>query len=185
MRTGWQAYCIRTLLHFLCLLLLLVFQTSFFGLFPLRGVTPDLMLIATLSVTLLRGPLAGGAFGFVGGLLADILTGRLIGLGAMILTVIGLVAGLLGQRIYSERLSVMFLFNVASSFVHLTLYGAGAWAFGVHMPILQGVVAMAPWLMVYNGLLALALHPLVRRGYVLLDAVFIVSRVPMSSVQGR
>lgn len=185
MRTGWQAYAIRTLLHGVVLLFLLVLQTSFFALFPLRGVTPDLVLMAAISVGLLRGHLSGATFGFVGGLIADILTGRLIGLGGLILSVIGVTAGALGQRIFSERKVVTLLFHMAGSVLHLALYGAGAWAFGVQMPILEGITVMAPWLMAYNGILALFLHPLLRRYYRVLDALFIVSRVPLLSVQGR
>ena len=185
MRTGWQAYAIRTFLHGAFLILLLVFETSFFSVFPLRGVTPDLVLIAAISVGVLRGYLSGAAFGFAGGMLADILTGRLIGLGALILAAVGAAAGALGQRIESERISVVLLFNVAGAALYLSFYGAGAWAFGVHMPVWEGVAALAPWLMAYNGALSLLLHPFLRRAYRFLDAVYIVPRAPTSGVQGR
>lgn len=182
MRSDWRVHLLRSVIHCVFLLGLIVLETSFFSLFPLKGVVPDLVLVGVISVGLLRGPASGMSFGLAGGLLADILTGRLIGLGALIVGTIGLAAGALGTRLYGERLIITVLFTVVGSFIHLALYGAGAWAFGVHVPIVEGMLLMAPWLMVYNGVMTLWVHPTVRRVYPLIDAGLNAARPPASTM---
>lgn len=182
MKNGWRTRIVRALLHGILLFFLLVLQTSFFAWFPLHGVTPDLVLVATLSIGLLRGPWSGAGWGAVGGVLCDVLTGRLIGLGGLILALLGLGSGAIGLRLFGERLTFALLLSPLGSLFHLALYGAGAWAFGVQMPILQGLSLMAPWLMLYNALVTLILHPVLSRFYPSLDVAFDGARASISNM---
>lgn len=163
MKVPWRIHTLSGVIHLVGILLLLVVQTSVMSHFPLFGVYPDLILVAVVSIGFLRGPVSGAGFGAAGGLLADILTGQLIGLGAMISCGVGLACGAIGSRLFGEKLLFPTLFSVPATLVHLVLYGAGAWAFGIHMPIAEGVATMGPPLIVYNALMIVIVHPILRQ----------------------
>ncbi|NUR83864.1 MAG: rod shape-determining protein MreD [Nonomuraea sp.] len=59
------------------------------------GAVPDLVLLAVVGVSLMRGPAAGTVIGFSAGLLADLMppTAHLVGQYAFVLAIIGYVAG--------------------------------------------------------------------------------------------
>jgi rod shape-determining protein MreD len=59
----------------------------------LAGGAPDLLLVTVVALGLLRGSIAGAAFGFVGGLLVDLLTLGTLGVTSLVLTLAGFWAG--------------------------------------------------------------------------------------------
>lgn len=88
------------------------FLTSFFILFCtvliesaiLSNITvlpalPDLLLICVLYISCLNGKTAGVASGFVSGLLLDFISGAPLGFNCLFRTIIGYIAGFIGQSI--------------------------------------------------------------------------------------
>lgn len=140
------------------LILALVLQTAVFNRIPFFGVRPDLIMVTTFSIAYVRGPVQGGVYGFVGGLLADVFTGHLIGLGAVSTGIVAVAAGLLGMRLVQESVLPVFFLVIAATFVHELIWALGVRAFGIPFPILQGLLAIAPPLMLYNAVLSLLLH---------------------------
>jgi len=59
----------------------------------LSGGAPDVLLLAIVSLGLLRGSVAGAAYGFAGGLLFDLLTLETLGVTSLVLTLAGFWAG--------------------------------------------------------------------------------------------
>lgn len=59
----------------------------------LGGGAPDLLLVAVVTLGLLRGSVPGAAFGFAGGLIVDLLTLETLGITSLILTLAGFWAG--------------------------------------------------------------------------------------------
>jgi rod shape-determining protein MreD len=57
------------------------------------GGAPDLLLVVVVSLGLLRGSVPGAAFGFVGGLIVDLLTLETLGISSLVLTLAGFWAG--------------------------------------------------------------------------------------------
>lgn len=160
MGVSWRIHALRALVVLLVLTLILVFQTAVFSFLSLYGVHPDLILIAVISLGYLRGPVQGTMLGAVGGLFADLLTGQLIGLGAVVLAIIGGVAGFVGLRLVREKVLLPVLFSVPGTALHMCMYAAGAWAFGIRLPIIQGLLRIGPPLVVYNMLAMVVMHPL-------------------------
>jgi rod shape-determining protein MreD len=60
---------------------------------PVAGGAPDLLLVVVVSLGLLRGSVPGAAFGFVGGLIVDLLTLETLGITSLVLTLAGFWAG--------------------------------------------------------------------------------------------
>ncbi|MGE5676086.1 MAG: rod shape-determining protein MreD [Mycobacterium leprae] len=69
----------------------------------LWGVTPDFLLVLTVTYGLLFGWRVGLGAGALGGLLTDLTSGRLIGLHVLALSLVGLLAGLVEERVFKDN----------------------------------------------------------------------------------
>ncbi|MBS1252209.1 MAG: hypothetical protein MAG451_01247 [Anaerolineales bacterium] len=69
-------------------------QTTLAPYLAFRGAQPDFMLLAVVSWSLLRGGRAGAVWGFVGGLLLELLSGGPFGVLLLPLVVLGYLSGL-------------------------------------------------------------------------------------------
>lgn len=107
--------------------------------FPARAIAPDINLAATVVVGFLRGPSSGMAAGLALGLTSDVLTGRMVGLSALVLVAVGLAAGLVTRRVFRENLPVLALTAFLLGLLHTLLYWAGARAFGLGFPLLRSI----------------------------------------------
>ncbi len=79
--------------YVLVVVALLVFQASVIPFISLVGVTPDLLLIYVVVLSLREGQIPGTVGGFLIGLASDFVTGDFLGLGALTKTIAGFVAG--------------------------------------------------------------------------------------------
>jgi rod shape-determining protein MreD len=70
------------------------------------SVKPDLVLILVISYGLLRGVYHGAGFGLLAGLFMDLLSGNVIGIGALVKMAAGFSAGLLEKTIFKDNLLV-------------------------------------------------------------------------------
>lgn len=154
----------------------LLLQTSVFSFFPLYGVYPNVTLVVVISFGLLRGPYSGLAFGFFTGLLTDVLSGQLIGLGGLICACLGLIAGQGGVRLVRESLFPAVVFCVFGTFGYVLAYTLGTSAFGIPLPIVPSIVNLAPPLIVYNTVIICCVHPGLRRLLPVLERLLFSSR---------
>lgn len=83
---------------------------------------PNLLIILVVSNAYMRGKMTGMSVGFFSGLLLDILFGNVIGLYAMLLLIIGYIAGF-ANRIYSrDDFTLPLIFIAIANFVYQFLY---------------------------------------------------------------
>lgn len=68
-------------------------QAAIFSSLAVGGGAPDLLLVAVVSLGLLRGSVPGAALGFAGGLVVDLLTLETLGVTSLVLTLAGFWAG--------------------------------------------------------------------------------------------
>lgn len=94
------------------------------------GITPDLLQVVVVSYGLLFGWEVGVGAGVLGGLLLDLTSGRFIGLHVLSLGVVGLVAGLVEEKVFKENILLGPTAGFAGSLISqvivlvcLTLYG--------------------------------------------------------------
>lgn len=68
-------------------------QAAIFSSLAVGGGAPDLLLVAVVSLGLLRGSVPGAALGFAGGVVVDLLTLETLGVTSLVLTLAGFWAG--------------------------------------------------------------------------------------------
>lgn len=82
---------------------LYVLQTSFFPLIAYHGISPNFMLLVTVSYAFLRGTEKGTLLGFAAGLLTDLGTGTFFGIHTFTYLLAGNICGRFANRVYKEQ----------------------------------------------------------------------------------
>jgi len=97
------------------------------------NITPDIVLIVVLSYGLLFGWEVGLIAGVVGGLLVDLTFSRYIGLHILSLGLIGLVAGLVEEKVFKDNQLLApiagFVGSLASHIILMTALAFYGWRF--------------------------------------------------------
>jgi rod shape-determining protein MreD len=127
------------------------------------GGAADLLLVVVVALGMLRGSVAGAAYGFFGGIIVDLLTLDTLGLTSLVLTLAGFWAGRYAETTGAgRRLAPLIAVGVITAL-------AGFFAFVLHYLLGEEVVArdalltsLAPML-VLNLALALPVYVLLRR----------------------
>jgi rod shape-determining protein MreD len=88
---------------FAVIFLTLTLQSTALSYIEIINVKPNLPLLLIVSYAHLRGDMGGAAFGFVSGLLQDLLFGRVIGLYAMLGMIAGYICGKPFKDFYKEN----------------------------------------------------------------------------------
>lgn len=123
---------IRYVMYLLVALLIVIFQISVANLIEYGGLTPNLMIILVVWITLSEGQFSGIFAGFLAGLIFDVATFDLIGTNALAQTVNAFVAGFfyregkedLTLRRYGFVITVFigsFFHNIIYFFLYLKL----------------------------------------------------------------
>lgn len=112
----------RAIIYFIEIIICFVLQSSLYQFISLANVMPNLLLILVVSTAYMRGRMTGMAVGFFSGLLVDIQFGSLIGVYALLMMLIGYVAGF-ANKIYSkDDYTLPLLFIAVGDFVYQFLY---------------------------------------------------------------
>jgi rod shape-determining protein MreD len=113
-------------------ILLTILQTTIVPFAGLQGVTPDLVLIYIIIISLREGQMTGTVAGFAIGLLGDFAAGDFIGLGALTKTIAGFIAG----YFYNETSPIQSLGT--SKFLWAVVIAGGIHNLIHHLFLLQG-----------------------------------------------
>lgn len=99
----------RPLITGLLIYFFFLLQCTFFAALELGRVKPDIMIILTAAIGIIRGRKEGMLTGFFSGLLIDIQFGSILGLYALIYLVIGYANGYSRQLFFDEELKLPLL----------------------------------------------------------------------------
>jgi len=106
-------------------IVLLVVQASIIPFISLGDVTPDLLLIYIVVISLREGKIPGTVSGFLIGLASDLVTGDFLGLGALTKTIAGFVAGFFYNEVSPNQSLMTYTFlicvgvvSVIHNFIH-------------------------------------------------------------------
>jgi rod shape-determining protein MreD len=99
-----------------------ILQASIFSDVSILGGTPDVLLVAIVALSLLRGSIVGAAVGFLAGLLFDTATLGTMGFTSLLLTLVGYWVGRYGETTGRDRSHAPFLAVAVVTF----LYALGA-----------------------------------------------------------
>ncbi|WHH61052.1 rod shape-determining protein MreD [Petroclostridium sp. X23] len=100
------------------LIVAFVLQSTILQYFEVWMIKPNLIVMITVYFALTRGSVEGGIVGLSGGILADILVGRVFGLYALIGMYTGVLAGNFNKRFFKENYLVALLFTFLFSFLY-------------------------------------------------------------------
>lgn len=140
-----------------------ILQIAVMPQFKLFGVQPDLILVVAVVVAVQEGPVQGAIVGFCGGMLMDIVSPQVMGVGAFSETAAAFLAGMLKEffMTYSILLPVLLVFIVTIlelSVNQLTLLMLGQESLPPFNVI--GVILPSAF---YNVLAVLVVYPVMRR----------------------
>jgi rod shape-determining protein MreD len=152
----------RQLFLLVAVVLAFVLQISVLPQFKILGVQPDLILVVAVVVAVQDGPVAGAVVGFFGGMLQDIASPQLMGVGMLTKTVTAFLAGMLKDffMTYTILLPVIlvFLASIFEQSMHqVTLSVLGQ----ENIPPFKVGVLFASTL--YNVLCVFIVYPVMRR----------------------
>jgi rod shape-determining protein MreD len=138
-------------------------QTVIVSSLVVGGGTADVLLVVVVALGLVRGAVPGAVFGFMGGVMVDLVTLDTMGITSLVLTLAGFWAGRYGETTGRDR---RFAPVIAVGAITVL---AGLFGFVLHYMLGEEVVArhalvtaLAP-AFVLNLALALPVHALVRR----------------------
>jgi len=150
-------------LNFIILVLCILLQFAFFENFKLVNIGIDIVLVAIIGITIFNGEIYGMAYGFFAGMLIDILSGRIIGISALLYALgaflAGRVSGLeLKKKILTNLLLVLIVTELnilfKSGVYYLFGFSASSAKLGLEMLINP----------VFNAALMFILFPLLDLG---------------------
>lgn len=152
----------RQLLIAATVLLAFILQLAVIPQFKLMGVTPDLILVIAVVVAVQDGPLEGALVGFFGGLLQDIASPQVMGVGAFSKAFAAFLAGILKDffMTYSILLPVLLVFFM--SLLEQSLHQASLAVLGQEQlpPFRVGSVLASS---LYDVLAVFVFYPVLRR----------------------
>ena len=138
-----------------------ILQSTVFRALDIGGIAPNLLIILTSSFGFMRGEKTGMIIGFFCGLLADIFSGDVLGLYALMLMYIGYLNGKFSRIFYPEDIKLPATLIILSDF----MFGFACY---VLMFLLRGRLQFGYYFMniilpeiVYTVVLTIILYPLI------------------------
>jgi rod shape-determining protein MreD len=100
----------------------LLLQITIMSLFSIKEITPDIVLIMVIIISIQKGRVWGVVAGCIAGLIFDIFGAGLVGLSALSKSVAGYIAGFLGSERIERRFGVVFGLLLVTLLIHDLLY---------------------------------------------------------------
>ena len=154
----------RVLFAVLLLVVALAVQVAVLARLPLPGATPDLVLLAVVSLALAHGPGFGLVAGFAAGLGSDLVppADHAVGRWALVLTIVGYFAGLAQGETRRSAFVPLFVVAVSAAASVLLYAGLGALINDPHITW-RAVTEILPTAVLYDVVLSAFVVPAVLR----------------------
>jgi len=133
----------------------LLIQLTLINSITILGLKPDLIMVVVVVFSLLKGEKEGTISGFASGLLQDIFSTGLLGINALVKTVIGFTCGILKEKIFYEH--ILFFIPVITfiaSFMQSILIFLLLRAFGIEYGLAWSLKQIALPEALYSSLLS-------------------------------
>lgn len=153
----------RFLIVTLEIIILYLLQTTVFQWFSLAGVTPNLLLILTVSIGFMRGQKEGLLVGFFSGLLIDLTFGGVIGVCALIYLIIGYLNGYANKIFVKDDFTIPFILIGVSEFIYFFLYYTLEFLLRGRLNIIYYLFHIGLPKMVYTVVVAIFLYRLLNK----------------------
>ncbi len=145
----------KILLKSAIIVVALLIQLTLINSITIMGLKPDLIMVVVVVFSLLKGEKEGTISGFASGLLQDIFSTGLLGINALVKTVIGFICGILKEKIFHEH--ILFLIPIITfiaSFIQNILIFSLLRAFGIEYNLAWSLKQVALPEALYSSLLS-------------------------------
>ncbi len=131
-----------------------IIQSTILNRVSLLGARPDLVLMLTILLALLRGSRLGAGIGFGAGLLQDILSGQFIGANALTKMATGYLIGLAEENFFKENPVIPMLTMAIGTLGNEILFWILLRMFGRPLPFLLTSIRLIIPTVILNSVLA-------------------------------
>lgn len=141
-------------------------QLNFFSWFTIAGVMPNMFIILVLFIGLFTNKNLGTIYGISIGLIIDLLTNQKVGITAVVLGIVGLLAGIFDKNFSKDnRITIMFIVAATTIATESIIYFLTYILLNTNIDVLVFIKILLIET-VYNILLSIILYPFIQKfGY--------------------
>lgn len=126
----------RIILYVILIFTFVTAQVTLLNSIKIFGVTPNLIIILIVSISLLEGRIHGSTVGFFTGLCLDAVIGLSLGFQALIGMLLGLLLGNVNKRFFKENIFVMAVCTFVSTILYESSIAFSSYIYGVEIDFL-------------------------------------------------
>ena len=142
-------------------------QINFFNWFNIAGIKPNLFIVLVLCIGLFVGKNCAIPIGFIIGIYLDVLTGRQIGISALVYAVVGFLGGYFDKTFSKDSKITILLMVAGCTFMYETVVYIYTIARNQIPLQLFGFIKILLIEVLFNVLLTIIFYPLIRKvGYI-------------------
>ncbi len=143
-----------------------ILQANFFNWFTISGIMPNLFVIYVLFIGLFSKKTMGATYGFIIGILLDLIIGTKVGLNAVGLALVGFLAALFDKNFSKDsRVTIMVMIMVATAIFEILIYILNYIILVTNLEI-WNFIKILTIEVIYNLILTIILYPLMQKfGY--------------------
>ena len=147
-------------------------QSNFFTWFTIAGIMPNLYVILVLFIGLFVKRKLGLVFGLIFGLYLDIVLGRVVGISALGLGLIGLVGEILSKNFSKDsRFIVTLMVIVTTAIYEILVYFFSMLRLGADIEIIPFFKILIIEI-IFNTLITIIIYPLLKKAGYYLENLF-------------
>lgn len=152
-------------------LILYFLQINFFNWFTIKGISPNLFVILVLFLGLFGGKRVGVPIGILFGIILDLFASKKIGISAIMLGSVGILAGILDKNFSKDSRMTIILITIFATIIYETgTYFLNHIIVSTNLEILQFIKILLIEA-IYNAILTIILYPLLQKaGYYIEEA---------------
>ena len=162
---------------FILFLIIYFLQANFFTWFNIAGVKPNLFIVLMVFIGAFMGKYYGFGIGMFLGLFLDIFIGKVLGLNATILALVGLFGGLLTKTFSKDnKMTMIVLVTLITLFSEIISYIYQMILFSYEIEILNFLKIIIIEI-IFNTLLLIILYPLLKKIGEKLETIFTEDKI--------
>jgi len=123
----------RIILYIILIFTFVTTQVTFLNFINIFGVTPNLVIILIVSISLLKGKIDGATVGFFTGLCLDAVIGSALGFQALLGMLLGLALGNINKRFFKENIFVMAICTFIATILFESAITFASYLYGIEI----------------------------------------------------
>ena len=147
-------------------LILYFLQVNFFNWFTIAGISPNLFVILILFLGLFAGKRLGVPVGIILGIIIDLFASKKIGITAIMLGIVGILAGILDKNFSKDSRITIIVITIFTTIIYeVGIYFLNYIIISTNLEILVFIKILSIET-IYNAILAIILYPILQKaGY--------------------